>query len=391
MKIAGVVCEYNPFHNGHAYHLNAVRQAGATHIVAAMSGNFVQRGTPAFCSKLARARAAVRCGADLVLELPVPFCCGSAGVFARGAVETLISFGVDLLSFGAECDDLELLQTAAAAGLDSAVQAQIKALHAQGVGYPAAAQQAVAAFAGDAVAAVLAQPNNTLAVEYIKAAKTAESAVSFLPVKRVGAAHDAATSAGGFAPATLLRAMQTPEERRPYMPAAAFEEIFADETRFLDETAFETAVLCALRMLTKADMERFVADGSGLAMRVFTASRQARSLEELYALAQTKSLTAAKVRRATLGCFLQTDKTWQKKPVPYLRALAANKRGLELLSHAQPKLPLITKHSETAALHEEARAFYALQCRANDLYAAVCSPKGAAGEEQRSSMLILSA
>ena len=381
MKIAGVVCEYNPFHNGHAYHLNAVRQAGATHIVAAMSGNFVQRGTPAFCSKLARARAAVRCGADLVLELPVPFCCGSAGVFARGAVETLISFGVDLLSFGAETDDLSLLQKAADAGTDPAVQAQIKTLHAQGVGYPAASQQAVAA--------VLAQPNNTLAVEYIKAAKTAENAVSFLPVKRVGAAHDAEKSAGDFAAATLLRAMQTPEARRPYMPAAAFEEIFAKTTGFLDETAFETAVLCALRMLTKADMERFVADGSGLAMRVFSASRQATSLEELYTLAQTRSVTRAKVRRAVLGCFLELDKQWQKKPVPYLRALAANKRGLELLSHAEPGLPLITKHSETLSLFEEARAFYALQCRANDLYAAVCSPKGAAGQEQRSSMLVL--
>ena len=354
MKVAGVVCEYNPFHNGHAYHLNAARNAGATHIVAIMSGNFVQRGAGAFCDEWARARAAVKSGADLVLELGVPFCCGSAGVFARGAVAQLNAFGVDELTFGAETEDLSLLQTAADACSRADVQAQIRRLHALGVGYPAAVQQAVGAFCREA-AAVLSLPNNTLAVEYLKAAKECGACFSVLPVRRVGAAHDAAGPGGSITSAMALREMKTAEEMRPFMPQTAFEELFSQNTLFFDSSAFETAALCALRAMTQVDMERCIADESGLAARVFAASRTATTLEALYAAAKTKSLTAAKVRRAVLHCFLGIDKALQIQTPPYLRVLAVNERGLELLHEAAPALPLVTKHKEVAALSEQSR------------------------------------
>lgn len=389
MSVAGVVCEYNPFHNGHAHHLKATRAAGARCIVAVMSGCFVQRGTGAFCDPWARARAAVRCGADLVLELPVPFACGSAGVFARGAVELLSAFGADTLSFGAETADPALLQAAAAAGEDAAVQAEVKRLHALGVGYPSAVQQAVEARFGSRIAAVLAQPNNTLAVEYIKAAKNANAAFSFLPVQRVGAAHDEHAAGPRFASAMALRQMQTEDELRPFLPRAAFEEIFSETTLFFDEAAFETAVFCALRTMTLPEMARCVADESGLAARVFDASRTQTDLNALYAAAQTKSLTKAKVRRAVLHCFLKFDKALQTQSPPYLRVLAANERGLEALGAAKPALPVLTKHREAASLPEEAQAFYALQCRCADLYAALCRPRGAAGLAQTHAMAVL--
>ncbi len=389
MKVFGVVCEYNPFHNGHLYHLNAARQAGATHIVAVMSSNFVQRGTGAFCDQWARARAAVRCGVDLVLELGVPFSCASAGVFAHGGVELLNAFGIDVLTFGAETADLALLQSAANAFSDTSVQDEIARLHALGTAFPAAAQQAVASVCGDKTAEVLASSNNTLAVEYLKAAKELDVSFSFLPVERVGAAHDAPEITGEIASAAALREKETKEELRPFVPKSAFDELFSEETLFFEESAFETAALCALRTMTLSEMERCIADDSGLAARVFSASRYADSLEALYAAVKTKSLTAAKVRRAVLHCFLKIDKVWQTKTPPYLRALAANERGLELLHHASPRLPLVTKHKEIMALSDEARAYYDLQCRAADLYSALCDPRGVPGLEQRNRMQIL--
>ena len=113
MKISGIICEYNPFHNGHLYHINETRKNGATHIVAVMSGNFVQRGDVAVMDKLERARLAVRSGADLVIELPVQYCLSSAENFASGAVYLLDSLGaVDEISFGSECGDTDVLQDA---------------------------------------------------------------------------------------------------------------------------------------------------------------------------------------------------------------------------------------------------------------------------------------
>ena len=137
------------------------------------------------------------------------------------------------------------------------------------------------------------------------------------------------------------------------------------------------------------DMERCIADDSGLASRLFAASKTATDLPSLLAAAQTKSVTAAKVRRAALHCFLNLEKEWQRTRPPFLRVLAANERGLELLRKASPTLPLITKHRETGALSEKAQAFYALQCRVTDVYTALCRPRGQAGLLQRHSMDVL--
>ena len=389
MKIAGVVCEYNPFHNGHAYHLQQTRKAGATHIVAVMSACFVQRGTGAFCDPFARARAAVRCGADLVLELGVPYACASAGVFAFGAVETLAAFGVDLLSFGAETAELSLLRQAANTLSNEALQVEIGKLCAQGIGYPAAAQTVLENAHGAAVADVLRTPNNTLAVEYIKAANNCGAPVSFLPVQRIGAAHDAAAPSGKIVSAKALREMPDRNDILPFLPPAAAQELFSPETLFFDEASFETALLCTLRQQSAMDMERCIADDSGLASRLFAASKTATDLPSLLAAAQTKSVTAAKVRRAALHCFLNLEKEWQRMRPPFLRVLAANERGLELLRKASPTLPLITKHRETGALSEKAQAFYALQCRVTDVYTALCRPRGQAGLLQRHSMDVL--
>ena len=165
MKVSGIICEYNPFHNGHLYHIRRTRENGATHIVAVMSGNFVQRGDTAVMDKLERARLAVRSGADLVIELPVQYSLASAENFASGAVHLLDALGaVDELSFGSECGDTEKLRRAMeTVDLAAVTRAdEIRSIMEKGYTYPRALNSVVNGYDPEA-AAIIAEPNNTLA------------------------------------------------------------------------------------------------------------------------------------------------------------------------------------------------------------------------------------
>ena len=173
MKISGIICEYNPFHNGHLYHIRETKKNGATHIVAVMSGNFVQRGDTAIMDKLERARLAVRSGADLVIELPVQYCLSSAENFASGAVWLLNSLGaVEELSFGSECGDIEMLQKALDAVELTAMthSDEIRSIMEKGYTYPRALTSVINGTAPD-MAEIVAEPNNLLAIEYMRALK----------------------------------------------------------------------------------------------------------------------------------------------------------------------------------------------------------------------------
>ena len=186
--VAGIVAEYNPFHNGHAHLIEAARAAGATHIVAVMSGSFVQRGGPACAPKTVRANAAVACGADLVLELPLPYAMATAERFAAGAVGILGGLGcVDVLAFGSECGDIDLLAKAAGAVLAPYCGEYTKNLLDTGVTYARARQKAVEELYGPEVAEVLSSPNNTLAVEYLKQISLQELRIAPFTIPRAGA------------------------------------------------------------------------------------------------------------------------------------------------------------------------------------------------------------
>ena len=182
--ISAIICEYNPFHNGHAYHIKKTRQNGATHILAIMSGNFVQRGEAALLSKWARTEMALRCGVDLVLELPLPFAIASAETFAFGAVYLADALGcVDSLSFGSECGDIGKLQAAANAVLDSRVLNKTKILLKEGGSFAAARQKAVEALFSDSFTSLLQSPNNIVGIEYCKAVQRLSVSVQHMIIK----------------------------------------------------------------------------------------------------------------------------------------------------------------------------------------------------------------
>ena len=191
MKIAGIIAEYNPFHGGHAYQIEQTRKAGASHIVAVMSGNYVQRGEPAFLEKHARAEMALHGGADLVLELPVPWSCARAQDFARAGVSLLHAMGcVELLSFGSECGSTALLCETAQALESPEMRDCLRGCLDEGMSLPAAREKAAAQCLGKEAAALLQGANDALAFEYLRALKSLHSPIRPLAVLRKGARHD---------------------------------------------------------------------------------------------------------------------------------------------------------------------------------------------------------
>ena len=257
MNAIGIICEYNPFHLGHARMLEGLRRQYDAPLVCAMSGNFVQRGDAAVAHKHARAEMAVRCGADLVLELPTPWAMASAERFADGGVELLTSTGVvSHLAFGSECGDLTALQAAEAALSRPELMPRIRQLLAQGMAYAPARQQAAEELG--APPRMLSRPNDILAIEYLKALRRQKAPMEPLAVLRQGAGHDG-TPSGDTASAsylrTLLRSGRT-DEALSYLPAPAAQVLrreLALGQAPADLSYCQRAILARLRQLREED------------------------------------------------------------------------------------------------------------------------------------------
>ena len=194
MKVTGIIAEYNPFHNGHLYHIQSAKaQTKADYVIVVMSGNFTQRGIPAILSKYERAKHALLSGADLVLELPMPYAISSAEYFALGSVNLLHKLGVvDTLCFGMEKTDLEMLETLIPIIADEPIlyQNTLKAKLAKGVSYPKAQQEALQAYDSHLDVSRLNSPNNRLALESLKALRFFHSDMKPCPVLRIGKGYD---------------------------------------------------------------------------------------------------------------------------------------------------------------------------------------------------------
>ncbi len=388
----GIVCEYNPFHNGHLYHIEKTRNAAADFIVCVMSGNFVQRGECAIIDKWQRARLAVQCGADIVLDLPTPWAMSSAENFARGSIGMLSSFGIDVLSFGSETEDEELLRLCADASENEEVVSLLKKYMSQGMNYPAALSEGVKQVFGEKASSIISSPNSTLACEYIRQLKKLSAGCSILPVKRVGTDHDSNAVAQSFASASRIRSTLN-EDASSFVPsfvAAAITENMKKGTIHSMKQA-ERAILSSLREMKKEDYSLYVTDESGLAFRIYETVRGASTLEELYDKAKSRNYTHARVRREVLNLYLKIPKDFGAKAPPYIKILAVNERGLSLLSRAKKNsaLPFITKHSDAEKLSDFGKRVYELQCTAADKFALMCQNPEPCGTEQKNSMIII--
>lgn len=342
-----------------------------------MSGDFVQRGDFAIVGRRTRAKAAVLSGADLVLELPLPWAVSSAERFAEGGVQTLLATGlVTTLAFGSECGDAAALQRVAAALLSADFPEHLRQELATGVGFAAARQRAVAALISDEDAALLESPNNTLGVEYCKALLRHHASVRPMTIPRSGAAHDADPTGEEHASASAIRRALAEGRRNQAlsMMAPTMAVLYQEEEAAGRAPVFgavcERAILARLRMMTEADFAALDEGREGLYRRLYTASRTAVSVAELLDTAKTKRYAYARLRRMVLWAYLGLDPHTFPATPPYLRLLAANQTGRELLARMKTTatLPILTKPADVRRLGVEAQALFAQEARAVDLY-----------------------
>ena len=373
--MVGIVCEYNPFHKGHLYQLQAARRALGEDAAAVcvMSGDFVQRGEAALFDKFTRAEAACRAGADLVLELPLPWCLSSAEGFAFGAVSILKGMGCEALSFGSESADLAALEALADFALSPDALAAVYARmdRDETLSFARARQLEAAARLGER-AALLLNPNDILAVEYLKALRRLDADMEPLPVRRAGTGHDS-REGEGFASAMLLREkFERGEDPAEFIPEPAM-GVFRRETeagRTRDKSALEIALLSRLYQMKSADFDRLPDAGGGAGRRLYKALEAASSLEAAVAAASGKRFTAARMRRMLLCAALGLCADDTKGQPPYIRPLAANERGRACLAAARGRteIPLVNRAAELKRLDAEARRLFALGAEAHALY-----------------------
>ena len=389
MKTAVITAEYNPFHKGHRWQLEQVRAAGASHVAVVMSPDFTQRGTPAIFPKRLRAQAALQNGADLVLELPVCYALAGAQRFAFGAVQLAAAMGcVDLLAFGAEDADLVQLRQACTALQQEEVNQTIRQLLPSGITFAKARERAVAAVCGEETALLLQKPNNILAIEYLcQLEKLPDAHIQPLALGRIGNTHDG-EPVGEFASASFLRGLMLEgrwEQAQQYLPQNVWQlyRQAQQDGQFADLQLGERAVLSALRRMEQKEMAQLADLSEGLENRLYRASREACSLEQLYAAVKSKRYPLARVRRLVMNAFLRLPAQMQMLPPPYLRVLGMNERGKQILSAMKKtaSLPVSTSLMKLARSTQAARQWAQVEAAACDQYSIFCQQIQASGSD----------
>ncbi len=427
MKTAFVIAEYHPFHNGHAHMAAQLHALGYEAVIACMSGNFVQRGEPALLPVQVRAAAALACGVDLVLQLPCRAAAASAGRFAAAGVAAAVAAGADALAFGAETPDTDALRAVTAALRQDRFPALLRERLDTGVPFHTARAAAADALCPGA-AALLAGPNNILAVEYLAALEAMERSghriPQPLPLPRLGAAHDGAP-AEGIASASWLRG-QPPQLWQAFVPAAAFRlyQQAVAAGNCLDPVRWEQTALALLRSRTRGDLAALPDATEGLDALLHRAIRENTRLEDIHAAVKSKRYTLSRVRRLVLAAALGWDaperefallpqeateegaapggdmpereaaptrlatapaEAFRAADLPYLRVLGATEAGKQALSAivrsssipVSPSLAALERLGGTAA--EAARR----EAAATDLYALCLRQPVSCGEEYR--------
>ena len=378
MKAVGLVTEYNPFHNGHLYHLNkAMELTGADISVAVMSGDFVQRGEPAVLDKYTRASMALNSGVNLVVELPVNYAVSSAENFAAGALKVLDYIKADSIAFGSESGDIERLSKLAHVLCDNedTLYKEISKYTANGISYAAARQKVVEKLTDKDTAAMLTSSNNILAVEYLKAVIKNNYAIKPYTVQRQGDAYNDTDIRSDYASATALRGNLKADNISKYIPVKAglilslnTNYIYPDDitealfTRLLDilfASSYDKNVFIE-NVMQYPDVNKEIAGRLyKSAMDMITRTVQQRSESEdngafsfgsLCEHIKTKEVPLSRIKRALVRITLGLDKKHMKKysNAPYIRVLGFDKKGQEYLSYIRKtvEVPLITKTAD---------------------------------------------
>lgn len=364
--IFATAAEYNPFHNGHAYHISQMKKHGASGVIAVMSGSFVQRGEPAVMSKFERAKCAVRNGVDIVLELPVAYSVGSAERFAAGCIRIAEATGVvSNFCFGSESADVATFEKTVETLETPEFSNILKEELSEGKTFAAARANALkklGVFAPE-------KPNDILAVEYIKELKRLKSKIEPVAIKRIGDYHGGST---GFASASEIRRKIDggilPKGDLPKETAEALEKLLSQGKAPAKIENLERIILGFFRNAKAAELKEYYAVTEGAENRIIAAAKTATSIEDLYEKIKTKRYTMATVRRMIIAPFLGIKK--EEPTIPFLRVLAFNARGAEIMKNIKKSsdLPLITNFTPELAARTEFAEQIALERRATDIF-----------------------
>lgn len=368
-KVLGIIAEYNPFHNGHLYHINESKKAvDADYVVAIISGNFVQRGDTSLVDKWSKAEMAIKNGADLVIELPLLYSISSAENFAEGGIKMLNSFNiVDYISFGSELCDVNTLNEFADVLYHEPKEFVSVLNHelSKGFSYPKARENALLMYLNDIrkYANILSSPNNILAIEYLKALKKYNSSIVPVSINRNKVDYNSTEIVDGFASATAIRKIAMTNDvwsLRQAMPKSSFDIMYdcLRSGKTVSSLAkFEKEIIYNLRKMSISEIANLPDVSEGLEYSIKNAANSCNTIEELISIVKSKRYTTTRLRRILVYCLLgitKKDMQDSRKVTPYVRVLGFNEKGKELLSgisNANPKLDIVTsvkKYMETS-------------------------------------------
>ena len=359
-KVLGIIAEYNPFHNGHLFHLEeSKKQTGSTYTVAIMSGNFTQRGNTSIIDKWSKAEIALHCGVDLVVELPVLYSISSAENFADGAIKILDALKVvDYVSFGAETNDVSILQPIADVLYREPKPYKTLLSHElkKGLSFPKARENAVLMYLNDIrkYANVLSSPNNILGIEYLKALRKYKSSIQPIAIHRATTGYNDLTYTSNMASSTAIRNIIKNngfDVLRNLIPAPSYSILVNNIKQghiVPDLSTFEKEIIYNLRKMDISEIANLPDVSEGLEFAIKNTANSCNTLNEFLNIISSKRYTNTRIQRILLYSLLgitKKDMELSKKIVPYIRVLATNKRGKFLISEilkANPKLEIVT-------------------------------------------------
>lgn len=392
-----IIAEYNPFHNGHLYQINKIKQIyNDCDIIVIMSGNFTQRCEPALLSKYSRAKQALSCGADCVIELPSLFSTAPAQNFARAGVFIANSLNfVDTLFFSTECGDIDIIKKLAFLTEDAAISDNIKNYLKKGFSYPTCVQKAVQVNSEKSVYDELKKANNMLGIEYIKALNHYNSKIKPATIKRMAVTHDCMNTKNYFASAKFLRHKILNNQYNdiaPFIPETSY-NILLDEVKNSlapnDFNKLENLIFFNLYSASKDNLQNTAYITEGLENRLINAAKSSESLEDLLEKIKTKRYTYSKIRRILLYSLLGINSEYSKFTPQYTRVLGVNSEKEYLLSKIKTSssLPVVFSGKQILKLNKTANKIFDIENRTADLLS-LCGSKISYKNNEFTAMLV---